>query len=50
MIFNEIKRHVNTSLGLVGDASPAPPPCPRLTLSRIEKQLRRIFSWCNFCQ
>jgi len=51
MIFNEIKCHVNTSLDLVGgDASPAPPLCPRLTLSRIEKQLRCIFSWCNFCQ
>ena len=25
MIFNEIKCHVNTSLGLVGDASPASP-------------------------
>jgi len=27
MIFNEIKCHVNTSLGLVGGASPL---CPRL--------------------
>ena len=26
MIFNEIKCPVNTSLGLVGDASPASPP------------------------
>jgi len=26
MIFNEIKCHVNTSLGLVGNASPAYPP------------------------
>jgi len=32
MIFNEIKCHVNTTLGLVeGDASPASPLCPRLT-------------------
>jgi len=32
MIFNEIKCRVNTSLGLVGgDASPAPPLCPRLS-------------------
>jgi len=30
MIFNEIKYHVNTSLGLVGDAPPASPLCPRL--------------------
>jgi len=30
MIFNEIKCHVSTSLGLVGDASPASPLCPRL--------------------
>ena len=31
MIFNEIKCHVNTFLGLVGgDASPASPLCPRL--------------------
>jgi len=29
MIFCEIKRHVNTFLGL-GDASPASPLCPRL--------------------
>jgi len=28
MIFNEIKRHVNTSLGLVGGMHP--PLCPRL--------------------
>jgi len=26
MIFNEIKCHVSTFLGLVGDASPASPP------------------------
>jgi len=26
MIFNEIKCHVNTCLGLVGDAFPASPP------------------------
>jgi len=30
MIFNEIKCPVNTSLGLVGDASPL---CPRLRAS-----------------
>jgi len=31
MLFNEIKCHVNTSLGLVGgDASPASLLCPRL--------------------
>jgi len=31
MIFNEIKCHVNTSLGLVaGDAGDASPLCPRL--------------------
>jgi len=33
MIFNEIKCPVNTSLGLVGDASPASPLCPRLRAS-----------------
>jgi len=30
MIFNEIKCHVNTSLGLVGGASPTSPLSPRL--------------------
>jgi len=36
MIFNEIKCHVNTSLGLVGgDVSPAFPPC--------------ICAWCGVC-
>jgi len=31
MIFNEIKFHVNTSLGLVGEMHPLHPPlCPRL--------------------
>jgi len=34
MTFNEIKCHVNTFLGLVGDASPASLPlCPRLGCS-----------------
>jgi len=34
MIFNEIKCRVNTSLGLVGDASPASLPlCPRLGIT-----------------
>ena len=35
MIFNEIKCHVNTSLGLVGDASPASSPFPRLAIAYI---------------
>jgi len=30
MIFNEIKCHVNTSLGLVGGCIPCILPCPRL--------------------
>jgi len=29
MIFNEIKCHVNTSLGLVGGSIPCIPPCVR---------------------
>jgi len=29
MIFNEIKCHVNTSLGLVGGCIPCIPPCVR---------------------
>ena len=29
MIFNEIKCHVNTSLGLVGEMHPLHPPCVR---------------------
>jgi len=29
MIFNEIKGHVNTSLGLVGGMHPLHPPCVR---------------------
>jgi len=34
MIFNEIKCHVNTCLGLVeGNASPASPLCPRLVVT-----------------
>jgi len=32
MSFNEIKCHVNTSLGLVGGASPESPPCVRACL------------------
>jgi len=35
VIFNEIKCHVNTFLGLVGDASLASPLCPQLRLSLI---------------
>ena len=42
MIFNEIKCHVNTSLGLVGrHASPASPLCPRL-IARIAEQLTLV--------
>ena len=37
MIFNEIKRYVNTSLGLVGNASLAFPLCPRLTFIAISE-------------
>jgi len=42
MIFNEIKCHFNTCLGLVGgDASPASPLCPRLaTVSHIKWALK----------
>ena len=29
MVFNEIKCHVNTSLGLVGGMHPLHPPCVR---------------------
>jgi len=35
MIFDEIKCHVNTSLGLLGGVSPAPPLCPRLVSSYL---------------
>jgi len=36
MIFNEIKCHVNTTLGLVGGCIPCIPPlCPRLLEKRV---------------
>ena len=37
MIFNEIKYHFNTSLGLVGGCTPASPLCPRLGTTLLEK-------------
>jgi len=36
MIFNEIKCHFNTSVGLVGGTNPLHPPlCPRLPIIQI---------------
>jgi len=44
MIFDEIKCHVNTSLGLVGgDASPASPLCPRLLAGHVDMFFFRCF-------
>jgi len=44
MLFNEIKCHVNTSLGLVGGMHPvhASPLCPRLSIVRLR--------WCKVLQ
>ena len=42
MIFNKIKFHVNTSLGLVGGLHPLPPLCPRLMLRPRRCLLLRI--------
>jgi len=48
MIFNEIKCHINTSFGLVGDASPAPPVlapgCKSLPLS-LWNSMYKARSW-----
>jgi len=38
MIFNEIKCHVNTSLGLVGDASPPPVSAPAWLPGLMERR------------
>ena len=53
MIFNEIKGHVNTSLGLVRGMNPLHPPlCPRLVPAHsdpVERWNFRKAYWKRFC-
>ena len=48
MIFNEIKCHVKTSLGLVGGMHPLHPPlCPRLVMEHTDAQFYGSFYLCK---